>query len=73
MECWEIGNRPSFCADTAMPSRVCAVTAQVVACAVDGTVDHIAGVVDAQAGRVVDDGAVEVDLDQVGGTDFIEQ
>ena len=46
---------------------------QVMACAVDGAVDHVAGVVDPQASGVVDEGAVEVDLDQIGGSNFIEQ
>ena len=46
---------------------------QIMACAVDGAVDHIAGVVDPQARRVIDKGAVQIDLDQVGGADFVEQ
>ncbi len=40
---------------------------------VNGAVDHVTGVVDAQSGRVIDNRAVDIDLDQVGRRDFIEQ
>ncbi len=39
----------------------------------DGAVDNVASVVDAQAGRVIDEGAVDVDLDQIGRGDLVEQ
>jgi hypothetical protein len=40
---------------------------------VDGAVNHVAGVVDTQALRVVYQFTVDIDLDQVRRGDFIEQ
>ncbi len=45
--------------------------ADIVARRMDGAVDDEAGAVDAM-GRVADDGAVEIDLDQVRGGDLVE-
>ncbi len=46
---------------------------EVWAGAVDGAVDHIACLVDAQARWVVDERTVHIDLDQVRGGDLVEQ
>ncbi|MNH35843.1 hypothetical protein D3C79_965720 [compost metagenome] len=46
---------------------------EVGAGAVDGAVNHITGLVDAQAQRVVDDRAVHVHFHQVGRGDLVEQ
>ncbi|MNQ62952.1 hypothetical protein D3C85_773180 [compost metagenome] len=46
---------------------------QVGTCRVNRAVNHITGRVDAQASRVIDDAAIDVDLDQIRGADFIEQ
>ncbi|MNP51903.1 hypothetical protein D3C76_1462580 [compost metagenome] len=46
---------------------------QIRTSAVDSTVNDIACLVDAQPQRIIDDAAIDVDLDQVGGGDFVEQ
>ncbi|MNF86790.1 hypothetical protein D3C84_692380 [compost metagenome] len=40
---------------------------------VNRTVDHITGRIDAEPRGVIDDGAVDVDFDQIGSCDFVEQ
>src|SRR6187397_1688430 len=73
IEVCDSGNSPHFMAATAMPARVCVCRTQATSGrALNGAVDHIAGFVDVVVGvRLPDDLAVDVDLHEAGGGDFL--